>query len=163
MEIKALCQTLSKAFDMSKATFTRSGASSARQRRVRRCRDADDCESAHDASSKRTTLQHQMPVSGKMSSEEEDVFLCYVNKYRKRKRAKRRFWVHPYLKINNDKRLFIAAKQMTESDDKFRSFYRMSKATFNELLQIVAPLIQKQNTNMRECVSPEERIMITLR
>ena len=104
-----------------------------------------------------------MPVSGKMSSEEEDVFLCYVNKYRKRKRAKRRFWVHPYLKNNNDKRLFIAAKQMTESDDKFRSFYRMSKATFNELLQIVAPLIQKQNTNMRECVSPEERIMITLR
>ena len=107
--------------------------------------------------------EEKVPVSGKMSSEEEDVFLCYVNKYRKRKRAKRRFWVHPYLKINNDKRLFIAAKQMTESDDKFRSFYRMSKATFNELLQIVAPLIQKQNTNMRECVSPAERIMITLR
>ena len=63
--------------------------------------------------------EEKVPVSGKMSSEEEDVFLCYVNKYRKRKRAKRRFWVHPYLKINNDKRLFIAAKQMTESDDKY--------------------------------------------
>ncbi|XP_071054097.1 uncharacterized protein [Onthophagus taurus] len=39
----------------------------------------------------------------------------------------------------------------------------MSKNTFKELVLIVGPTIQKQNTNMRECVSAEERILITLR
>ncbi|XP_050516121.1 uncharacterized protein LOC126890983 [Diabrotica virgifera virgifera] len=39
----------------------------------------------------------------------------------------------------------------------------MSKNTFKELVLIVGSAIQKHNTNMRECVSSEERLMITLR
>ena len=76
-----------------------------------------------------------------MSSEEEDLFLLLLNKYRKKKRTKRRFWVHPYLQNNHDKRLYLAAKEMDECDEKFKSFYRMRKATFSELLEVVGPLL----------------------
>nr|XP_023011716.1 uncharacterized protein LOC111502002 isoform X2 [Leptinotarsa decemlineata] len=39
----------------------------------------------------------------------------------------------------------------------------MSKESYLELTRIISPLIEKIDTNMRECVSAEERILITLR
>lgn len=59
--------------------------------------------------------------------------------------------------------MFVAARELQENDEKFQSFYRMSKETYMLLVNIVRPTISKVNTNMRECVSAEERIMITLR
>lgn len=99
-----------------------------------------------------------------MSSDEEELLLLNYLRFRKRKqKCKRKFWVHPYIRKNSGKRLFIATKELSQNDSKFQSFYRMSKNTFKELVFIVDSTIQKQNTNMRECVSAEERIMITLR
>jgi len=60
-------------------------------------------------------------------------------------------------------RLFIAAEQLNQTDTKFIAFYRMSKDSYQELLKLVTPNVHKMNTNMRECVSAEERILITLR
>lgn len=37
----------------------------------------------------------------------------------------------------------------------------MSKNIYQNLMQFVGSLIQKQNTNMRERVSPDERILIS--
>jgi len=61
--------------------------------------------------------------------------------------------------------LFIAAEQLNQTDAKFIEFYRMSKDSYQELVKLVVPNpnIHKMDTNMRECVSPEERILITLR
>ena len=98
-----------------------------------------------------------------MSSDEEDLLLLTYLRCRKKKKKHSKFWVHPYIYKNFNRRLFIAAKELSEDDSKFQTFYRMSKNTFTDLVLIVGPSIQKQNTNMRECVSPEERIMITLR
>ena len=39
----------------------------------------------------------------------------------------------------------------------------MSKQEFDNLLMLVEPLISKQHTKLREPVSAEERLMITLR
>jgi hypothetical protein len=60
-------------------------------------------------------------------------------------------------------RLFVAAKKLQQTDTKFIAFCRMSKQCYTDLVQLIAPAIQQQNTNMRECVSAEERILITLR
>lgn len=60
-------------------------------------------------------------------------------------------------------RLFVAAKELQQTDSKFIAFYRMSKQCYMDLVQLIAPAIRQQNTNMRECVSAEERILITLR
>ena len=47
-------------------------------------------------------------------------------------------------------------------EDQFFVMYRMSIDKFNELLQMVTPLIEKQNTKYREAVGPEEQLVLTL-
>ena len=62
--------------------------------------------------------EDEVAVSDKMSSE-KNLFLLLENKYRKKKRTKRRrFWVHPYLQNNHDKRLYLAAKDMDGCNEK---------------------------------------------
>lgn len=39
----------------------------------------------------------------------------------------------------------------------------MDTAKFEYLLRLVTPLIQKQNTRLRESISPAERLALTLR
>jgi hypothetical protein len=46
---------------------------------------------------------------------------------RKKRRA---HWVHPYIKINVNRRAFIAAKELPQDDKKLQLFYRMSKEWF---------------------------------
>ena len=46
--------------------------------------------------------------------------------------------------------------------DQFFMMYRMSIDKFDELLQMVTPLIENQNTKYRETVGPEERLVLTL-
>ena len=36
-------------------------------------------------------------------------------------------------------------------------------STYNKLLEMVKPFLERQNTNMRECIIAEERLAITLR
>nr|CAI5859362.1 unnamed protein product [Callosobruchus analis] len=79
------------------------------------------------------------------------------------RRRQRRLWVHPYIERNFHKRLFVAAREMQEGDTKFLAFYRMSKECYTHLVETLAPAIHYVDTNMRECVTAEERILITLR
>ncbi|KAG5876820.1 hypothetical protein JTB14_014150 [Gonioctena quinquepunctata] len=95
------------------------------------------------------------------SSDEEDAVIFYM--YHRMKKRKQRVWVHPYIERNFHCRLFVAAKELQESDKKFLAFYRMSKESYIALVEIVAPAIQHMSTNIRECVSAEECILITLR
>lgn len=96
------------------------------------------------------------------SSDEEDIVMyCWYKRLQRRKQ--RKHWVHPYIARNMHSRLFVAARELQETDRKFVAFYRMSKESYNALVEIISPSIHEQNTNMRECVGAEERILITLR
>lgn len=102
-------------------------------------------------------------MSSEDSSSDDDVIVAYYyyNYYRKRKI--RRMWCHPYIERNVHCRLFVAAKELEKSDSKFVAFYRMTKESYLHLIDIVSPSIRQRDTQMRECVSAEERILITLR
>ena len=50
------------------------------------------------------------------SSDEEDVILYY---YYRRRKKQRRCWVHPYIEKNMNCRLFVAAKELQQTDSKF--------------------------------------------
>ncbi|GFO29311.1 Pol polyprotein [Plakobranchus ocellatus] len=50
----------------------------------------------------------------------------------------------------------------TEPSD-FRNFLRMDEDSFDELLELVRPCIKKQDTNMRDAISPTDKLSITLR
>jgi hypothetical protein len=89
--------------------------------------------------------------------------LLFINNIEKGEEVAGWFWTHPYFERNIKCRFFVAANQLQESDSKFTALYRMSKASYQHLLQMTVPALTKHNTNMRECVSTEERLLITLR
>lgn len=95
------------------------------------------------------------------SSDEEDALACYA--YLRLRKNRKKYWVHPYIAKNINCRLFVAAQQLSIDDAKFQAMYKMSKPTYRELLGLIAPVITKQTTRLRECVSAEERLLITLR
>ncbi|CAH2010344.1 unnamed protein product [Acanthoscelides obtectus] len=47
--------------------------------------------------------------------------------------------------------------------ERFQSFYQMSSQCFYKILALVRVDLKKKSTNWREPVSPEERLLITLR
>ena len=47
--------------------------------------------------------------------------------------------------------------------NEFRNYFRMDKTTFKMLLEKVRPLIERQDTKLREAISAAERLAVTLR
>ena len=65
-------------------------------------------------------------------------------------------------------RLQQASKQavpelMREDSAEFQSMFRMDMMAFEQLLDMVAPQIAKENTVMRMSISPKEKLLVTLR
>ena len=50
-----------------------------------------------------------------------------------------------------------------EDSESFKQYFRMDRNTFSALLQEIAPLVEKQNTNYRTAISAAERLSMTLR
>ena len=58
----------------------------------------------------------------------------------------------------------LALKGLKEQNsDGFKGYVRMGVDHFEELIYLLSPFLQKQDTNMREYLSPEERCCVTLR
>jgi hypothetical protein len=98
-----------------------------------------------------------------MSSSENDDAIALYWYYQNQKKRKRRYLVHPYIQNNINCRIFVAANELIQDDVKFQSFYRMSKESFNFLVEKVGPEIEKQDTHFRRCICVRERLLITLR
>ena len=59
------------------------------------------------------------------------------------------YWVHPFWRQNcNDRGAYVVFKGL-EDDDRFQSFYRMEKKTFDLLIQLVGPKIKKKDTKAK--------------
>ena len=76
----------------------------------------------------------------------------------------RDFWVHS---INKDRHLkgefFTLYKDLREYPDKFFRWYRMTIEQFDYILEKLRPVLQKDNNNYWDSISPEERLAIMLR
>lgn len=84
-------------------------------------------------------------------------------KYRK-KRGKRLFWVHPVISQRLLKGQFHALfGTLQEHPEKFFNYHRMSITSFRELLSALRTALPYRDTNMRKCISLEERLSVTLR
>ena len=60
-------------------------------------------------------------------------------------------------------KLMVLSIQYSEQDsDGFKGYVRMDINHFEEFVHLLSPFLQKQDTNMRECISPEERCCVTL-
>jgi hypothetical protein len=50
-----------------------------------------------------------------------------------------------------------------EDAPEYRSTFGMDKESFDYLLQLIRPRIEKQDTLLRQCMTPQERLQVTLR
>ena len=84
---------------------------------------------------------------------------------RKKKQTKRSIWIRPWLERRKTGGAFQTIfKELKEGDPEgFKGYVRMDVNHFDELVYRLAPLLKKKDTNMRECIKPEEMCCITLR
>lgn len=79
---------------------------------------------------------------------------------------KRKLWMHPWRHSRESKgAAHVLVPDLLRFNDyfHFNNFVRMNENQFDFLLKLVSPMIQKQDTNMRKCIGPKERLIITLR
>ncbi len=92
------------------------------------------------------------------------VYNYYENK-KKHKRAERKEWVKSWISergILGAYHTLISSLQATDQQA-YKNFLRLDVGSFHELVQLVSPLISKQDTSMRLAISAEEKLAVTLR
>lgn len=83
---------------------------------------------------------------------------------RRKKKISKKFWIHPIVSERLLHGQFHTLHyELRQYPPKFFNYYRMSVSAFDELLQILGPCLTYSNTQMRECISPEERLSVTIR
>ena len=94
-------------------------------------------------------------------------FMIMRRKRRERRsRIGRPNWSREWLLERNSDRgmqYLINQELMPVDNDGFQNFLRMSPDMYKELLDMLASYLSRQNTNMRECVTPDEKLILTLR
>ena len=98
--------------------------------------------------------------------EEEERLALMMMAYqiiKKKKRRTHRFWVNPLILRTHRFGIFdILMEDWEGNEEKFKQFFRLSKAQFNEVLLLVEEDLQKHCLS-REPVSPKKRLAICLR
>ncbi|CAI6360027.1 unnamed protein product [Macrosiphum euphorbiae] len=100
-----------------------------------------------------------------MNSEEEDaVALVLIKRNRKHQKRKHRFWVHPLLQPRvQTGQFYTLYNDLIQDENKFFCYFRKSRQSFNELLNLIINDISGEDTNMRRCIPAIERLAVTLR
>lgn len=96
-----------------------------------------------------------------MESEDDDVAIVVWNYIQMLEtRPPRELWVHS---INKNRNIEGWIAELRKDPSKFYNYFRMSIPTFDHVLELIKNRIQRQNTNLRKCITPEERLAVTLR
>ncbi|KAI7806549.1 hypothetical protein IRJ41_007875 [Triplophysa rosa] len=91
------------------------------------------------------------------SSDDDFVVLSLL----KKRKIKRKYWVHPVLRLRNEEGEFhLLIMELRDYPDRFKIYFRMSVAQFDALLAILKPHIKKKTTNFREPIDPEQRLAV---
>lgn len=78
--------------------------------------------------------------------------------------VKHKRWVKSWLKKRDKYCHVVLLKEIIKTDPKdYKNYFCVSDSSYNKLLSMLKPLLERQNTNMRNCVSADERLAVTLR
>ncbi|XP_067939765.1 uncharacterized protein [Watersipora subatra] len=88
----------------------------------------------------------------------------YVYMKRKAKAKRRRFWVHPtLLRRSTEGAWALLMKEFCEKyPEKHKECMRVSVESFDHILGIIRPHIDKQDTKFRKAISSDQRLCVTL-
>lgn len=81
------------------------------------------------------------------------------------KKNKKRRWVKYWMtKKSQYSHLNLTQDMVLGNDlDDYENYFRMNEDLFEELLSLVSPYISKQDTHLRQAITPREKVAITLR
>ena len=75
----------------------------------------------------------------------------------------REHWVHPINQRRHDFGEFhVLWPEIYIDDERCKMYIRMTKKQFDVLHNLLENKLNKQNTNFREAISPQERLLLTL-
>ena len=102
------------------------------------------------------------------SSEDEEVLLSLLMLRRRRRRlraANRKTWVKSWVSRRQTQGACanIVRELNYEDPEKFRQYHRLDRTSFEEILALISPLIEKKDTQLRCSIKPIERLSVTLR
>jgi hypothetical protein len=96
--------------------------------------------------------------------EVEVIVALLFHHIRRRKKRTRRYWIHPMLLERATRGAFhLLYCDLRKHDTKFLNYTRMSVGSFDQLLQLIRKEIEVGDTNFRQSIRPEEKLMVTLR
>lgn len=91
------------------------------------------------------------------------VWLLY-RRYIAKRRRQRRWWVHPVIDDRLTQGFFASVyPKLREHPPKFFNYFRMSITAFDELLTLVNDYLLPCENVVRDGISPEEKLTVTLR
>lgn len=98
---------------------------------------------------------------------DENELLCYaaltIVLQGRRKTKKRRVWMKEWLQKRSRFSHTNLLNELRFHPKDWHNYLRMDEDTYSKLLAIVSPFIERQDTVLREAISPHERLTATLR
>ena len=95
------------------------------------------------------------------SSSEDEVIASFL--YLKKIRRRRKHLVHPYNLFNVKHSSAVVTRELSQHPSKFQEVHRITPESFKFLCQLISSHLEKQDTHSRQAISPEEKLLITLR
>jgi hypothetical protein len=93
--------------------------------------------------------------------------VCLWVLYRRMQRHRqgyRGYWVHPILRDILTANLYVTLyPNLRRYEPKFFNYFRMSVTSFDNLLELIKEEITADSNAIRYCISPEEKLIVTLR
>lgn len=89
--------------------------------------------------------------------------MCLVGERSRKKRKSKRKWSRDWLMKKQVFSHITLLDTLRDEPNDWRNYLRMGEDTYMELLNLVSPLIRKQDTVMRKSISPHEKLTATLR
>lgn len=80
-----------------------------------------------------------------------------------KKRKPKTKWQKGWLSARKQLTHLNLVQQLSLEPADWRNYLRMDETTYNTLLQMVTPMIKRKDTNMRQAITPHERLTATLR
>jgi hypothetical protein len=81
-----------------------------------------------------------------------------------RRKVKRKCWIKNWVRRRDRQEAYtqLISELQLEDAQQFRNFTRMSPVEVQSLVNMLGPVIGKQDTAMRKAISVEERVIVTL-
>ena len=113
----------------------------------------------------RITNGSLVKVQAAVSSLKYCRFCGNAHSEKRNKRRRPRRWVLPHITKHEEQGCYANLVRELRTSDvaSFANFSRLYPELFDRILELVTPDIERRNTFFRNCISPGERLAITLR